>query len=151
MATEIDRIVRMLEKTFDAYPWYGNSIQDILSEVDSEIVNKKHGPTHNIIELVLHMVSWRVYVMKRLQGEDSYKVTDEANFPKPGTWKAAIELLESSQKDLVKEIKKFPEAKLNELVPEGVHKYTFYTLIHGIIQHDIYHLGQIAYIRKSFS
>lgn len=151
MANEIDKIVRMLEKTFDGIPWYGNSIQATLSDIDPEIVNKKNGPTHNIIELILHMVSWRVYVIKRLQGENSFKVTDETNFPKPTTWLAAIELLNSSQKDLVEVIKNFPEARLSELVPEGNHRYTFYTLIHGIIQHDIYHLGQIAYIKKSFS
>jgi hypothetical protein len=27
-------------------------------------------------------------------------------------------------------------------------KYNFRKLLHGLIQHDIYHLGQIAYIKK---
>jgi uncharacterized damage-inducible protein DinB len=89
--------------------------------------------------------------MKRVQGENSYKVTDDLNFPRPTTWQAATDLLKSSQNDLVETIKKFPEERLGEIVPEGEYKYTFYTLIHGIIQHDVYHLGQIGYIKKLLS
>jgi hypothetical protein len=78
-------------------------------------------------------------------------VSDEMNFPKPGTWDAAIDGLHASQNALVEAIKNFPEERLGELVPNATHKYTFYTLIHGVIHHDIYHLGQIALLKKSFN
>jgi uncharacterized damage-inducible protein DinB len=151
MGTEIDRIVRLLEKTFDKQPWYGDSMMKTLSGISADIINRKHGPTHSIAELVVHMISWRVFVTKRLQGEDSFQVTDEMNFPKPGSWDAVINDLYASQKALIEVVKIFPESKLNELVPNATHKYTYYTLIHGGIQHDIYHLGQIALLKKSWS
>ena len=150
MEREIERMVRMLEKTFDGYPWYGNSVQATLRAVDDEKISATHGPTHSMVELILHMVAWRTYVMRRLLGDSTYKITDETNFPEPTTWRDALDKLVTSQRDLIEVIKKFPEEKLDDPVPEGEHKYTFYTLIHGIIQHDIYHLGQIAYINKSF-
>ncbi len=150
MATEIERIVRMVEKTFDKQPWFGNSILETLSGINPGTSNLRHGTTHSIIELILHMTFWRLYVTKRLQGDNSFRITDELNFPKPESWESAIDNLKVSQQALVEALKTFPEARLGDLVPESPYKYTFYTLIHGIIQHDIYHLGQIAYIKKSF-
>jgi uncharacterized damage-inducible protein DinB len=147
--SEIDRIVRSLEKTFDQFPWYGPSIVETLKDIDPSIVTKKLGTTHSIIELVLHMTSWRVFATKRLQGDDDYQVSDDMNFPKPGTWDQAQRGLQDSQAGLIEAAKKFPETRLGELVPSKTQKYTYYTLLHGIAQHDIYHAGQIMLIRRS--
>jgi len=153
MATESERIARLLEKTFDKQPWYGSSVIDILKQVDPSIANKRVGKAHTIIELVLHMTTWRTYVIKKLSGDNDFKVTDELNFPKPSTlpdaWARAVKSLEENQLEMLAAIKKFPEEKLGELVPAASHKYTWYTLLHGIIDHDIYHVGQIAILQKA--
>jgi uncharacterized damage-inducible protein DinB len=146
--TETDRIVRLLEKTFDKQPWYGCSINEILSRVNEQTASAKHGQPHTIIELVLHMASWRKFTTHRLLGDAEFEVTDETNFPALTTWADAVNTLHKSQEELVKAVKQFPVDRLNELVPSNRHKYTFYTLLHGIIQHDVYHLGQIALIQK---
>lgn len=150
MPAEIDRIVKMLEKTFDKQPWFGSSIMSILSDLDPKIVDKHPGTAHSIIELILHMTSWRTFATKRLQGDGDYQVSDDQNFPKPGTWKEAVDGLKASQAALVKAMKNFSEEKLGDIVPSNTLKYTYYTLLHGIIQHDIYHLGQIAILKKQF-
>lgn len=149
MATEIDRIVRLIEKTFDKQPWYGSSIIEILKDIQPEIVSQKIGHSHSIIELVLHMGSWRIFVTKRLNGNDEFQVLEENNFPKPGTWEEALKKLNESQFELIAAAKKFPEEKLGDLCPSNVHKYTYYTLLHGLTQHDVYHLGQIALLKKA--
>jgi uncharacterized damage-inducible protein DinB len=146
--TEIDRIVRLLEKTFDKQPWYGSSITEILSSVNPEIATVRHGDTHTITELVLHMISWRKFATQKLIGDAEFDITDETNFPKPIAWKEAINQLHQSQVALVEAVKQFPPEGLSELVPSKKQKYTYYTLLHGIIQHDIYHLGQIALLKK---
>jgi uncharacterized damage-inducible protein DinB len=146
--TEIDRIVRLLEKTFDKQPWYGDSILKILSQIDSETAAAKHGSAHTIIELVLHMASWRQFAIQRLKGNAAFDITDETNFPIPTTFEKAIHELKESQQELVQAIIEFPIEKLNELVPSSRFKYTYYTLLHGIIQHDTYHLGQIALLQR---
>lgn len=151
MTFEIERITRLLEKTFDKQPWYGSSIMEILSGINPEITGLRQGNTHSIAELVLHMTSWRQFVIKRLQGDSDFEITDELNFPSATTWEEAINNLHASQKNLVAEIKKFPEDRLGNLVPSKRQKYTYYTLLHGIIQHDIYHLGQIALLKKAFN
>jgi uncharacterized damage-inducible protein DinB len=148
---EIDRIVRMLEKTFEKQPWYGPSMNEVLSKIDAQIVNNHQCRAHSIIELVLHMTSWRTFATKRMEGDNNFEVSDDLNFPKPGSWDDAIKGLRTSQTALLDAMKNFPESRLGEIVPSKVHKYTYYTLLHGIIQHDIYHLGQIAILRKEFT
>lgn len=152
MATEIDRIKRQLEKAFDKQPWYGTSIKGILKDIDPKVVHKKLGP-HSIIILLLHLITWRRYVTHKLQGDDSFNVSDDSNFFEPPAtvqaWKDALKELEVSQSKLIEAVSKFPAERLNEAVPVASHKYTWYTLLHGIIQHDVYHLGQIALLKKA--
>lgn len=153
MATEIDRIVRLLEKTFDKQPWYGSSVMAILKEVDPSVVHKRIGQAHTMIELVLHMTAWRTFVIRRLSGDNDYQVTDALNFPKPSTqsdaWSRALSSLEDNQRELLAAVRKLPGEKLGELVPSSSYKYTWYTLLHGVIDHDVYHLGQIAILQKA--
>jgi uncharacterized damage-inducible protein DinB len=147
--SEMDRIVRSLEKTYDKFPWYGPSIMETLKDIDSSITSKKIGDTHSIIELLLHMTSWRIFATKRLQGDNNYEVSDDRNFPTPDSWEQAMQAFRDSQAGLIAAAKKFPEDRLGELVPSKTQKYTYYTLLHGIEQHDIYHAGQIMLIRRS--
>ena len=151
MNKEAHRIARMLEKTWDKSPWYGPSIKSILAEVTAKEASQRAGQSHSIIELVLHMASWRGFVVSRLRGDNEFQVEEADNFPTPGSWADAIKKLEQSQQELVAAAKEFPDTRLGELVPHASHKYTYYTLLHGILQHDIYHIGQIQLIRKSAS
>jgi hypothetical protein len=44
-------------------------------------------------------------------------------------------------------IKKIDDAKLEETAPGT--RYSNYVLLHGVIQHDLYHSGQIALLKRS--
>jgi uncharacterized damage-inducible protein DinB len=149
MTTEIERIARLLEKTFEKQPWYGSSVMEILKDIDENIVDKSIGQTHCISQLVQHMIVWRTFTTKRLQGDDDFKVTEQLNFPKSESWDKTKAQLVESQTKLIEAVKNFPETRLGEIVPNGEYKYTYYTLLHGIIQHDVYHLGQIALLKKA--
>jgi hypothetical protein len=54
--------------------------------------------------------------------------------------------LSLSHDELIAELGKKDDNFLSELVPGS--EYDYYTLIHGIIHHDIYHTGQISILRK---
>ncbi len=150
MASEIERIMRLLEKTFDKQPWYGSSIMDVL-DMDPAKATQRLTHGHSIIELILHMTTWRKFATSRLQGDHSFEVSDEMNFPFTGTWEEAMSDLQKSQRTLMEAVKSFPEDRLCELVPSNTQKYTYYTLLHGILHHDIYHLGQIALLKKALN
>jgi uncharacterized damage-inducible protein DinB len=151
MAAETERIVRSLAKTFDKGPWYGPSLMDVLNQVKPDQAHLRVGKTHSILELVLHMISWRTFATRRLRGDNTFEVSEQENFPTSSsvTWAEAISRLKKSQEELIAAAAEFPEARLGELVPSKTQRYTYYTLLHGINQHDIYHLGQISLLLKS--
>jgi uncharacterized damage-inducible protein DinB len=41
-----------------------------------------------------------------------------------------------------------PDEQLAELTGEGG-KYNFYFLLHGVVQHNLYHAGQIALLKRA--
>jgi uncharacterized damage-inducible protein DinB len=150
LKTEKEKIRRLLERTFEKGAWHGPSLKETIADVTQEKSGQHFPNTHSIIDLVTHMTAWRIYVTKRLEGDKDYEVTDEINFPQSSDWKKAVEELNKSQAQLLKALDSFPEERLSELVTHPSAKFTFYTLLHGIIHHDVYHSGQIKLITRSF-
>src|SRR5688500_16540849 len=149
MQSEIQRIVSLLKQTFEKGAWHGPSVQEVLNKITVDQVFNRLPHTHSIIELVAHMTSWRIYVTRKLSGDDAYKVTDDLNFPANTDWPQTLRQLEESQRQLILAIEKFPAEKLTEQVAGFRDRYSYYTLIHGIIHHDLYHAGQLMLIQKA--
>lgn len=147
----IERISSLLTKTFEKTPWYGPSVTMSLENLTQEEALQKLPGSHSVIELVNHMIAWRTFVTERLLGNDDFSVGEHENFPTSNDWPATMQSLRTSQEKLLAALKITPEDKLGQLVPHPTYKYTFYTMLHGIIQHDIYHIGQINLIRKVIS
>jgi len=61
-------------------------------------------------------------------------------------WKKTLQELERSHRDLKKAVENLAEDQLNEKIKGG--KISFYVLLHGVVQHDLYHAGQIALLKK---
>ena len=95
------------------------------------------------------MTAWRTFVIHKLQGDFDYLVSDSMNFPQPTVWLTAVNELKKSQAKLMREMEKFSNDRLDEFIPHAAYKCTFSALLHGIIHHDLYHIGQIALIKKS--
>lgn len=151
MKSEIEKLLRLLNRTYTSGAWHGPSVKEALKDIDEKVAEKRFPNTHSIIELVAHMTAWRRFVLAKLKGELDYTVPDEANFPTTNNWAQVLQELEESQMKLLHTIEGLPESKLSELVPHPIYKYTYYTMLHGIIQHDLYHTGQIMLIKKSYS
>jgi uncharacterized damage-inducible protein DinB len=149
MKTQITHLKSLLTKTFEKGAWHGPAVMEVLEEIDEKSAKLRLPNTHSIIELVAHMTAWRTFVVNKIQGDRGYMVSDAMNFPKPTGWLTALKKLEESQAKLVKALDQFPDSKLDELIPHDAYKCTFSTLLHGIIHHDLYHIGQISLIKKS--
>jgi uncharacterized damage-inducible protein DinB len=148
MERELKHLIKMLQHTYEKNAWHGPAVKEVLENVTAKDALKRLPDSHSIIELVAHMTAWRTFVVKKLQGVVEYKVTDEMNFPTPEDWSKTLEELDASQSRLLDALKSFDSSKLYDPVPHGSYNYNFYTLLHGIIQHDLYHAGQIALIKK---
>ena len=140
--TEMERIADQLRRSFDGPAWHGPAVKQVLKGVSAAQAAHKPIPSaHSIWELVLHMATWQDVVRRRALGE-KVKVTvkDET------AWKAAVTRLEAVHRDLERTVANLPERRLDEaLVPGG---NIGFVQLHGIVQHDLYHAGQIAILKK---
>jgi len=144
--SEIRKIINTLKHTYEKNAWHGPAVIETLSDISAKDALKKVGDSHSIIELVAHMIAWRNYVTEKLKGNGAYELSDEQNFPKVNDWKQVLAQLALSQQNLIKALEETPDERLNEKVPNR--EFKFYTMLQGIIHHDLYHLGQIQLIKK---
>lgn len=150
---EIQSIIKNLENTLDGEPWYGRPVYAILREIDSSIAYQKPTPgSHSLIELLYHMLTWAEFTLKRIE-ED--KVNDLAAFekldwrdidPKIHDWDEALAALIATHQQIIALLHTKDDAFLKEIV--DFRQYNFRFLLNGLIQHNIYHTGQIAYLKK---
>lgn len=155
MNNELKMYAAQLTENFSGEPWFGRSIQVILGEINEDIASQKPSGQHSILELLYHMINWRLFAINRLEKSSSTVKSFEENdwqvldHNDKSLWQKGIEQLNMTQHKLVYLLKSMNDEELQNPVHER--DYENRTLINGIIQHDIYHLGQIAYIKKMLS
>jgi uncharacterized damage-inducible protein DinB len=151
--SEIERITDQIRRAFEGDAWHGPSVREVLEGVTPETAARKVLPdAHTIWEIVLHIAAWENFVGKRLAGEMVKGPTGTedwsvVNDPSPAAWRRTIDVLMEGHQQLIKAISKMREEKLNETVPET--DFSYYVLLHGLVQHDLYHAGQIALLKKT--
>jgi uncharacterized damage-inducible protein DinB len=151
---EIARILHMLQNTYNGAAWHGASVMAVINKISATQAFHKSKHIHRICELVQHMITWRVFAFKRLEGDHKYEVypnEDWKDFSNTNSaiWENVKKELEESQQNLLNSLSQQTDDLLTEKV-EGK-TYDYYTLIHGVIQHDLYHLGQIALLSKEIN
>jgi uncharacterized damage-inducible protein DinB len=93
-------------------------------------------------------------VERRLRGEE-YNVSEAENFPAPAelsevAWEASRGRLVAATEALRKEILQLDEVQLGERVKtEEMGEVSKYVLLHGLVQHNVYHAGQIALLKRA--
>jgi|SRR5450432_3748413 len=149
---ETARIADQLSRAYSGKAWHGPSLRSLLRGVTAEQAAQRPVPdAHTIWELVLHTSAWDRVVSARIQGGKTTKLPPEQNFPavtdtSETAWKKALKELEKQHRALKAAMLKFPAAKLDRNLTGG--DYTYYITMHGAVQHDLYHAGQIAILKK---
>jgi uncharacterized damage-inducible protein DinB len=148
---EVQRIEDQLKRAFEGNAWHGPSVRELLADVSAErAIAKPLGNAHSIWEIVLHIATWERVVRHRLAGEDITPSLEEDWPPvqeaSEMAWKAAVDSLEKGHHELQSQIARLSDAQLQDQVV-GQHD-SVYQLVHGIIQHDLYHAGQVAILKK---
>jgi uncharacterized damage-inducible protein DinB len=150
--TEPARIAEQLRRAFEGDAWHGPALLELLQDLDATTAAAKPLPkAHSIWELVLHIAAWDEAASRRLAGE-KWQPQGTANFPlvpKPteAAWRKAVAYAKRTHDVLIKTVAALPESRLGERVPGK--KYDFYHMLHGVAQHELYHAGQIAILKKA--
>ena len=152
--TEIERIVEEYDRVLHGSAWHGDPIWRILDSVSAECAaHRPIAEAHTIWEILLHMTFWEGMGARRLTGQRAG--LDEAlNFPAPpaateANWQKTREAFRASNQEFRDALAKLDAARLDELSAAGKRRY--YEEAHGVIQHAVYHAGQIALLKKSFA
>lgn len=149
---EIDRIRTQMRQALVGEAWLGVSILEILDDVDAKTATARPLPgAHSIWEIVLHLTGTQELMLHRLRGiakhlspeEDWPPVTDTG----ADAWQAAVDKLRQGDERIREAVTGLALGRLDEpLVPGGT---SAYNNLHGYIQHNLYHAGQISLLRGS--
>ena len=155
--TECIRIADQLRRAFAGDAWHGSSLHELLVDVDNEqAISRPLAAGHSIWELTLHIGTWIGHAHASMQSVPMPPFVDnmppEQNWPLikdsgPAAWKQTVASTLRGGEELASAIENFGDERLGETVPGR--NYAFYNLFHGIVQHSIYHEGQIAILKKA--
>lgn len=153
--SETARLADQIRRAFDGEAWHGDSLIEILQGVDAGMAAAHPiKNAHSIWELVLHIAAWDGAVLKRTGGA-AVELRDEQNFPpvkdtSEAAWRTAIEHAKHTHNELVRAVAAFPDGRLAEQVPGKTESYyNFFYMFSGIVQHELYHAGQVALLKKA--
>ena len=152
--SEIDRILDQMDRAFSGDAWHGPSLMSALEGISAEDAAKHPiKDAHSIWELVHHLGAWNVISRRRLAGE-SVEITPERDWPPVGdlseaAWRRALENLNQARARLRESIRNFSDEHLQGKAAGP--DYSRYVVLHGVIQHDLYHAGQIVLLKKALA
>ncbi|MFY9674203.1 MAG: DinB family protein [Terriglobales bacterium] len=152
--SETARIADQLKRAFYGGAWHGDSLFEILTGVTSaQAAARPIKNAHTIWELVLHIAAWDAAVHRRMTGV-AVQLSDAENFPpvtdtSDAAWGKTLEEVRREHDELIAAVTHFPEANLMKPVPgkSGAH-YNYSYMLDGLAQHELYHAGQIALLKK---
>ena len=152
--TEAERIAEELGQALNGDAWHGPSLKELLDGLTYEEANQRPIPTaHNIWELVVHIASWANITRRRLTGGqvEPYEGEDwpAPEFISEESWAATCAALAESHERLREVIASLSDADLVRKVPQS--ERTVANMLQGLMQHDAYHGGQIALIKKALT
>lgn len=126
--------------------WYGPTVAELLERISAEAaVRAPVAGAHAIAELLQHLLLWNERIRKTDESHpmpkwEAEKEWAEAAIPWDelvGRWRLSRDLLEERMRN-------FPVEDLGKQTPGRTYPYEF--MWNGIVQHTIWHSGQIAMV-----
>ena len=149
----ITRYVNDLQTVFEGEPWYGKSVLAIASKISVDHLDNSLPNGNTVLEILRHIIVWRKWCIEMCIGNYNYWIKadstqdwDRSKTTKQDELSALITELKETQTALIQAIKNKSDDWIDTTIPER--KCTFGDAVNGVIQHDIYHIGQIALFIK---
>jgi uncharacterized damage-inducible protein DinB len=126
--------------------WYGPSLAELLAQISPEIATTRSVPgSHSISELLQHLLLWNERIRNTSDRNSLPPWQAEKDWAEPPIpWKELVTRWSQSRELLEERIRNFPVEDLAKQVPGR--NYPYETLFHGVVEHAIYHSGQIAMV-----
>jgi uncharacterized damage-inducible protein DinB len=144
----INDILRQLQELQEGSRWFDQSLKDKISGLsDEEAFTRPIPELHSVAEHISHIIAWRKECLLRFNGQRTELMNapedwqDNTSLKKTG-WPKLKALLYESTDQLIKALQDKDDAYLE--IPFQDTDYNNHYLIEGILQHDLYHLGQMG-------
>jgi len=154
--SEVERIRDQFRRAFEGEAWHGPSVLALLDGVTAQqaAAHPIQG-AHSIWELTLHIAAWERACKRRLEG-DPAQLTDEEDWEpiddtSEAAWEQTKQQLIDNHRELMQAIARLDESRLNEPIIKdpNIPFSSVYVTLQGGVQHDLYHAGQIAIVKKA--
>jgi uncharacterized damage-inducible protein DinB len=142
-----------LRRALEGGAWHGPAVLELLATVDAQEAAARPLPDrHSIWELTGHIAAWLRVAHQRMLGERVDDLAAAENFPAPAdrsdaAWAAAKDHLAATSRRLHAGILTLRPADLQRPVPGKDYDLRF--LLDGVVQHSLYHGGQIAVLANA--
>jgi uncharacterized damage-inducible protein DinB len=152
--TEINRIVDQMDRALNGEAWHGPHLEELLHGVSAQQASAHPvKAAHSIWELVNHLAAWNFILAMRAKGTAMH-VTPEQDWPpvtdtSAASWKKALENMREARAQLRAATLLLKDVELENIAPGKDH--SLYVMLHGGVQHDLYHAGQIAVLKKALA
>lgn len=152
MRDELTHIIDQIERSYRGDAWHGPSVGEVLQGVDAAQAQFRLTPGgHSIWELALHLRATVDILLGRIAGTVG-AVEDEAYWPavpapSEEAWRKALAELGERHDTLIAALTQFDPARLDGPLFAG--GSTAINNFLGHAQHNAYHGGQIALMKKA--
>ena len=145
----IERLLDQLNRAYGGEAWHGPALRQLLEDVtEEEARDHPVAGAHSILEIVTHVRATMDMVSERLAGNRRELTTEEDWSDVTRTsWAAALEELDNAESRVSDAVARLTPDHLDRLVTGKT--YSVYVMVHGLIQHNLYHAGQIAMLKKA--
>ena len=153
----IKEITRQFLNIHRGRNWFGQSFQVKLQDLDDALYFERPYPgIHSVAELIAHGTAWRKDAVRKIQtGKGTLTEASEEDWPEPDQlkkkgWDAIYQEYVESVDLFIQCLEDRNDEFLNEEYsdPEFNGNYPYGFTINGIVQHDLYHLGQLGLVAK---
>ena len=146
--TEIERIKDQLRRSVEGEAWHGPSLHELLADVTAEeAAARPIAGAHSIEEIIRHVSYWFVATRRRITGA-LVMPTEAEQWPEAAIpWPQQRAHLETTYGELMETIGQLTDQQL--AAPIAGKTYDVYFQLHGLIQHNLYHAGQIAILKRA--
>lgn len=154
--SEAERIRDQFRRAFDGEAWHGPSVMALLNGVTAEQAAAHPIPgAHSIWELTRHIRAWEGACLRRLNG-DVAQLPDQEDWEplndfSEASWEQTKQSLRDTHERLLQAVTSIDDSRLDQPIidhPE-IPFSSVYVTLHGGVQHDLYHAGQIAILKKA--
>ena len=140
-------------------PWYGSSGRRILDGITAaDAAARPVAGVQNIWETVLHLIAWSEQVAQRVRGDVANDPArgDWPRMPEPANedaWRRTLVELGAARQSVLDALEQSHEEDLHLLVKQattaGQAQHSRAQTLAGLLEHDVYHFGQIALLKKA--